>query len=176
MCQGANNEEQTIDADVADAPAARLTPHQSTETTRGSIVCEQKTGELFCELRETDDIGAFLRRYDLQGVSLSSYLNAKLEEKGLKRSEVLRKAQIEQTFGWYVFKGQRGMGRNNVIKLCLVMELDASETNRALQAAGASLLYPKLRYDAIIIWCLEHRVGLQRANEVLYAFDEDCLE
>ena len=176
MCQEANSEEQTSDASDAEALTARLTPHQSTETIRGSNVRDQKTGDLFCELRETDDIGAFLRRYDLEGVTLSSYLNAKLEEKGLKRSEVLRKAQIEQTFGWYVFKGQRGMGRKNVLKLCLVMELDVGETNRALQAAGASLLYPKVRYDAIIIWCLEHRLGLQRANEVLYTFDEDCLE
>ena len=176
MCQEPNSEEQKSNAGDVEAPMASHAPHESSEETRGSAVCDQPTGELFYELSKTDDIGTYLRRYDLQGMSLSSYLNKKLQEKGMRRSEALRKAQIEQTFGWYVFKGKRGMGRTNVIKLCLAMELDARETNRALQAAGASLLYPKVRYDAIIIWCLEHKLGLQRANEVLYAFDEDCLE
>lgn len=132
--------------------------------------------ELFAELRRVDDVATYLHRHDMEEPDLAGFLNEKLVEKGLRRSEVLRKAQIEQTFGWYVFKGKRGMGRTNVIKLCLVMGLDAQETNYALQAASTSALYPLVRTDAIIIWCLEHRVGLQRANEVLYSLGEDCLE
>lgn len=176
MCHGATTTDQELPE--AEEPSAQAIPSplDVDSSGEGTKMCDQHTEELFAELREAKDLATYLSSHDLGAQSLSSYLNEKLNEKGLRRSEVLREAQIEQTFGWYVFNGKRGMGRDNVIKLCLVMGLDARETNRALQAAGANALYPKVRCDAIIVWCLEHGLGLQRTNEVLYAFGENCLE
>lgn len=175
MCRGATETEpERADADGC-PPSASASPRVSDAIEKGMDMGIRGLEELFAELRRVDDVSSFLHRHDMEAPDLASFLNEKLAEKGLRRSEVLREAQIEQTFGWYVFKGKRGMGRTNVIKLCLVMELDAHETNFALQAAGASVLYPLVRHDAIVIWCLEHRVGLQRANEVLYSYGEDCL-
>lgn len=136
---------------------------------------EPLTEEMLDELMSAPSIQRYLGAHRLDTPSLSSYLNEQLEERGLKRSEVLRDAGIEQTFGWYVFNGQRGMSRDNVLRLCFTMGFDVRCANRALQAAGANTLYPKNRRDTILIYCLEHDCTLQQANETLYDFGEECL-
>ena len=136
---------------------------------------ESKTEKLFGELLESENLQDYLESHDLQTPSLADYLKRELAARGLKQSEVLKNAQIEQTFGWYVFNGQRGMGRDNVLKLSFGMGFDTRHANRALQAAGANALYPKNRRDAIIIYSLEHGYTLREANDALYAFGEECL-
>ena len=136
---------------------------------------EPLTEELLEELMSAPSIVRYVGKHDLETPGLSEYLNRQLEERGLKLADVLRNAEIEHTFGWYVFNGQRGIGRDNMLKLCFAMEFDVRHANRALQAAGVNTLYPKNRRDAIVIFCLEHGCTLQQANEVLYDFGEECL-
>lgn len=87
----------------------------------------------------------------------------------------MREAQLNPTFGYQVFMGKRGAGRNTVLQIAFAMGLSPREANRALQAAGANGLYPKNRRDAILIYCLQHNVGLMKANETLYGLGEDVL-
>ncbi len=136
---------------------------------------DSKTDDLMGELMSTQKLEDYLDSHTIQAPSLAEYLHEELQKRGLRRSRVLKEAQIEQTFGWYVFKGKRGMSRDNVLKLAFAMGFDVRHANRALQAAGASTLYPRYRRDAIIIYCLEHDHTLQQANETLYAFGEECL-
>ena len=136
---------------------------------------ESNTEDLLNELMSTSELEKYLDRRTMEVPSLASYLQDELRKRGLRRSKVLKDAQIEQTFGWYVFNGKRGMSRDNVLKICFAMGFDARHANRALQAAGASVLYPRSRRDAIIIYCLEHGQTLQQANDTLYALGEECL-
>ena len=136
---------------------------------------EPLTEEMLDELLSTPKVEAYLGAHELDAPDLATYLNEQLAKRGLKQSEVLRAAEIESTFGWYIFNGQRGAGRDNVLKLCFAMGFDVRHANRALQAAGVSTLYPKNRRDVIIIYCLEHGATLLQANEALYEFGEACL-
>lgn len=134
-----------------------------------------RTEDLFAELTASTNLDDYLDSRDLRVPSLSEYLQQELDARGLKQADVLRRADIGQTFGWYVFNGHRGMGRNNVLRLCFAMGFDVRHTQRALQAAGVNGLYPKSRRDAIIIYCLNHGQSLQQANNTLYTFGEECL-
>lgn len=136
---------------------------------------ESKTEDLFGSLMGSDDLAAYLEGLDEAVPSLAEFLQQELAKRGLRQADVLKRAHIEQTFGWYVFNGKRGMGRDNVLKLSFAMGFDVRHANRALQAAGANALYPKARRDAIIMYCLQHGFTLQQANDTLYAFCEDCL-
>ena len=140
-----------------------------------NLTDEPLTEDMLAELLAAPKVERYLGAHELGAPSLAEYLQAQLAERGLVLANVLRDAQIEHTFGWYVFNGQRGMGRDNVLKLCFAMGFDTRHANRALQAAGANTLYPKNRRDTIIIYCLAHGRSLQQANETLYAFGEDCL-
>lgn len=79
---------------------------------------------------------------------------------------MVRMADLNETFGYQIFTGARHPSRNKVrCRLPLRMALTLKETNRALTAAGVSVLNCKDRRDAIIIFCIDRGCSLQKVNE-----------
>lgn len=136
---------------------------------------EPLTDELLKELLDAPDPKTFADKHSLASRSLSDYLQQLLEERNLKRSAVIKKANINETFGYQIFVGERGIGRNKALQLAFAMNLSLKETNRLLQASGNNELYCKNRRDAIIIFCLTHEASLQEVNEELYRFNEETI-
>ena len=138
-------------------------------------MAEKLTEELLGELLEAPSIDEFVEANGLGHRSLSDYLNELLAEKRLKRSEVVRMANLNETFGYQIFTGARNPSRNKVLQIAFAMALSLRECDRALEAAGVSGLYCKDRRDAIIIFCLDRGCSLQKVNEELYRFGEETL-
>lgn len=136
---------------------------------------ERITEELLAELLASPSIEGFLDDNVTNEVTLSEYLQELLDKKGLKRAEVIRKANLNATFGYQVFTGARGAGRDTILQLAFAMELTLREANRLLQTAGANGLYCKNRRDGIIIFCIEHSCSLQETDEELYRFGEETI-
>lgn len=136
---------------------------------------ERLTEELLRELLEAPNIEAVLGNGAMVDRTLPGYLNALLEARGLKRSVVFRNAQLNETFGYQLFNGARGAGRNTLLQLAFGMALSLRETNRLLQAGDHAQLYSKDRRDAIIIFCLDRGYTLHRTNEELYSFNEETI-
>lgn len=136
---------------------------------------ERITEELLAELLASPSIEGFLDDNVTNEVTLSEYLQELLDKKGLKRAEVIRKANLNATFGYQVFTGARGAGRDTILQLVFAMELTLREANRLLKAAGANGLYCKNRRDGIIIFCIEHSYSLQETDEELYRFGEETI-
>ena len=133
---------------------------------------EPLTEELLQELMDAPDAESYLAEHPGEPRSLSDYLQQLLDEKGLVRAEVVRDAGLNSTFGYQIFKGERGASRDKVLQLAFAMELSLKETNRLLQAAGANELYCKNRRDAIIIFCISHEKSLGQTDEELYRLGE----
>lgn len=106
---------------------------------------------------------------------LAGYLARLLEEKGLKKSQVIKTANLNETFGYQIFSGQRGASRNKVLALALAMGADLHETRLLLMHADLGDLYCKNRRDAIIIYCISHGYDLIRTDEELYRFGEETV-
>lgn len=138
-------------------------------------MAEKLTEELLDELLEAPTLDGFLAKNDLGAPLLSEYLSSLLEAKHLKRSQVVHRADLNETFGYQIFTGKRNPSRNKVLQIAFAMALTLRETNRALEAAGVSSLYSKNRRDAIVIFCLERGCSLQKVNEELYRFGEETL-
>lgn len=138
-------------------------------------MAQRLTEELLAELLEAPDIDAFLDSHQLGEPSLPDYLNALLAEKNLERAQVVRMANLNETFGYQIFTGSRNPSRNKVLQIAFAMALSMKETNRALTAAGVSVLNCKDRRDAIIIFCIDRGCSLQKVNEELYRFGEETV-
>lgn len=140
-------------------------------------MAEPLTEKLLDELLEASNLDAFIDGHEdgFQHRSLSQYLNQLLTEKHLERARVVRMADLNETFGYQIFKGTRSPSRNKVLQIAFAMALSLRETNRALEAAGVSSLYSKDRRDAIIIFCLDRGCSLQKVNEELYRFGEQTI-
>ena len=109
------------------------------------------------------------KEHDFAAPSLSDYLKQLPQEKGLERSRVVRMADLNETFGYQIFTGSRNPSRNRVLQIAFAMALSMKETNRALTAAGVSVLNCKDRRDAIIIFCIDRGCSLQKVNDELTA-------
>lgn len=138
-------------------------------------MAEKLTEELLSELLDAPTIDGFVANNELGHRKLGEYLEELLEQKGLRRSQVVHMANLNETFGYQIFTGQRNPSRNKVLQIAFAMALSLRETNRALEAAGVSSLYSKDRRDAIIIFCLDRGCSLQKVNEELYRFGEETL-
>lgn len=138
-------------------------------------MAEKLTEELLSELLDAPTIDGFVAKNALGHRKLGEYLEELLEQKGLKRSQVVHMANLNETFGYQIFTGQRNPSRNKVLQIAFAMALGLRETNRALEAAGVSSLYSKDRRDATIIFCLDRGCSLQKVNEELYRFGEETL-
>ncbi len=138
-------------------------------------MAEPLTEELLDELLDAPRIDAFIEGHDFEAPSLSDYLQQLLEEKDLARADVVRMANLNETFGYQIFTGTRNPSRNKVLQIVFAMALTLREANRALRAAGVSSLNPRSRRDAIIIFWLDRGCSLQKVNEELFRFGEETV-
>ncbi len=138
-------------------------------------MAERLTEELLNELLNSSNIDDYLEVAPVGRKSLAHYLQELLEEKHLERSRVVRMADLNETFGYQIFQGQRNPSRNKVLQIAFAMALTIDEVNHALMYAGLSALHCKNRRDAIIIWCIDHACSLVKVNEELYRLGEETI-
>ncbi len=138
-------------------------------------MAERLTEQVLQELLEAKTLDGFIDGHDFTAGTLAEFLGKMLEKKGLKRSRVVRMADLNETFGYQIFTGQRTPSRDKVLQIAFAMALTLREANRALRAAGASSLDPKCRRDAIIIFCIDQGCSLQKVNEELYRLGEETI-
>ena len=125
-------------------------------------VKEPMTEDLLNELLDAPDPAAFASKHKLACRSLPDYLQQLLDERGMKRPEVVRQAGINPTFGYQIFVGQRNPSRNKLLQLAFAMKLSLRETNRLLQAGGCN--EPVLQESARRHHHLLHRPRRNAAN------------
>ena len=136
---------------------------------------EPLTEELLGELLESPDPAEFARKHRITRRVLHEYLQQLLDEKGLKRVDVVRAAGLDATYGYQIFMGQRKPARDKVLQIIFGLKCTLQEANRVLQAAGCNELYCKNRRDAIIIFCLDHGATLQETDDELFRFGEQTI-
>lgn len=136
---------------------------------------ERLTEELLERLLASATPEAYLGEKLTVDRTLSDYLHELLEKRGLKRADVVRASGINGTFVYDVFKGKSHLGRDNAIMFAFGLGCDLRETQRLLRLDGVSELWPKVRRDAVIIWCVEHGLTRAQADDELYRLGEKTL-
>lgn len=137
---------------------------------------EPLTEELLDELLSSPSPQAFLDKHEPGERVLAQYLQELLSVHNLKRKDVVHAAQINETYGYLIFRGDRAHpSRDILLQLSFAMGLSLRETNRLLQAGNVSSLYCKNRRDAILIFCIDRELSLAKTNETLFDFGEAVL-
>lgn len=129
-----------------------------------------RTSMLFSELKEDGTFVKFADDHEdiFLNLSFADYILALSGERAVSPASVVRNAQIDRVYGQQLFSGVRKPSRDKAIQLAFGFELSLDETQRLLQMADKSRLYPKIKRDAAIIYGLEHRMKLQEMQELLY--------
>ena len=77
----------------------------------GEDVAERLTEEVLQELLDAPSLDEFIDAHEFPAVTLPEFLERMLEKKGLKRSRVVRMADLNETFGYQIFTGARNPSR-----------------------------------------------------------------
>lgn len=111
----------------------------------------------------------------LANESLSSLLNSLLQSKGLKKSDVIKRAELSEVYGYQIFSGIRVPERKKLLCLTISMGLSIDETQTLLKCAGYSPLYVKLPFDSIVLYGICKKMSVLDINEILYEYGMETL-
>jgi len=127
------------------------------------------TDELTNGLLRTKDFKRYISNHtdSLQTTTLAAHLQLLLEQKGLKRADVIRRGDIDRTFGYQIFDGTRTPSRDKILQLAFGFGLDYDQTCELLCIARKTALYPRLRREAIIIYAIGHGLSVTETQYML---------
>ena len=106
---------------------------------------------------------------------LPDYLNELMESRGIRRSDVVRASGLNATVVYDIFSGKSRPGHDHAVMLAFGLGCNLREAQRLLRLAGVSELWCKVPRDAILIWCFEHGLSREEADDELYRLGEKTL-
>ena len=99
------------------------------------------------------------------------YLEAIITEKGLDRSEVVKRSGISNNYVYQILSGKKpNPGRDKIIALSMASEMTYKETQRALEISGLAPLYPRDERDVRIAIAINS--GIHDAIELNLLLDQ----
>jgi len=135
------------------------------------------TDSLLKKILRTKNLNSFLQRNEqyLRPEAFPEMLRSFCDKRGLVPERVIQRAQIDRTYGHQLFNGTRRPSRDKVLQLAISLGLSLEETQQLLQAAGRSPLYPRLKRDAALIFCLKNGYDMMETQEILGKYEISLL-
>ena len=134
-------------------------------------------------MKETEEImgmikeegAAYFARERGNKVEVGLYLEHIIEERGMKKKDIVRKLNLEESYARKLFGGQRIPTRKILLQCAFLLSLDLSDTQRLLDIGQKPRLYPRVRSDAAMIYGLEEKMTLEEMNSFLDEIGEEIL-
>lgn len=82
--------------------------------------------------------------------------------------QVILRANLEKSFGHQLFSGKRNPSRDTVLQLAFAIRADVEQAQEMLKVAQKSILYPRIKRDTVIIYCLHNKISLGDTEIILY--------
>ena len=106
---------------------------------------------------------------------LSSLLEQLLATHDLKKSQVIRAAEMSEVYAYQIFSGLRVPERSKLLCLAVAMELSLDEVQTLLKCAGYPTLYVKLPFDSIVLYGICKKLSVVEINDLLFEYDLETL-
>lgn len=121
-------------------------------------------------LFKAPDIEQFVKNNEaeMQISSFSEHIKELCKKQGEIAEHVINRANIERSFGHQIFRSVRKPSRDTVIQLAFGFKADVNTAQELLKHAGKSALYPRVKRDAAIIYCLHHHYTIVETQQVLH--------
>lgn len=131
---------------------------------------EKSTDKLRHEIKTVTNIEDYLTRNNdyLLKDTLSEHLSMLLNQKNLKRADVIRGSQLGRAYVYRIFAGNKVPSRDKLIALAFGLQLTEEETQKMLKLSGNRELYAKDVRDALLLFALQRNMTIIEANEILF--------
>lgn len=127
------------------------------------------TDELLALLFKERNLEQFLQRNESAYLttSFADYLNLWCKQHLEVPEQVIRRADLDKSYGHQLFSGKRNPSRDTVLQMAFAMRADLPQAQEMLRIAGRSPLYPRIKRDTVIIYCLHNRISLMDTRLIL---------
>lgn len=128
------------------------------------------TDELLALLFKERSLEHFLQRDESAFLlpSFAEYMTAWCKKHQEVPEQVILRANLEKSYGHQLFSGKRNPSRDTVLKLAFAIRADVPQAQEMLKIARKSILYPRIRRDTVIIYCLHNKISLSDTEIILY--------
>lgn len=135
------------------------------------------TAKIIEELGLCDDFKTFYDEHKEYMVSdnLSDMLHNLQREKGLRKTDIIKRSELSEVYAYQIFSGQRRPDRKKLLCLAVGMSLNLEETQNLLKCAGYAPLYVKLPFDSVVTYGICKRLSVIQINEILFDNDLETL-
>jgi hypothetical protein len=128
-----------------------------------------RTSTLLRKLFKATNLEGFIEKnaIAMETPPFHEYISELCRTVGQVPERVIKQACIERTYGHQLFNGTRKPSRDKVIQLAFGFGLGVDEAQKLLKIAQKSLLYPKIKRDAAILYCISHHIGIVETQSML---------
>ncbi len=135
------------------------------------------TQELMSMLQSSPSLDTVLDSQfeNVRDPELAEYRDELLKAHTCTIPQVINRTVLSKSFVYQIFNGSRCPNRDILLRIAFAMELTLDETQRLLTLSQRGALYPKVRRDAAIIFCLQRKCTLMDTSELLESIGETPL-
>lgn len=142
------------------------------------MAMKKSTMELLELLKKSSNISDFIEKTVdefIEEKPLYQYLENLIEEKQLKKSDVIKRSGLDRGYAYDIFAGKKIPSRDKLLAICFAMELFEEEVQSLLKYTGYPQLYARIERESIILFGLQHHLSLMDVNELLYEMNYEYL-
>ncbi len=132
------------------------------------------TDELLKQIKELN-IEEFKKEENFDNIGIGEYLCNLLTSHNLQPKDIILNLNMERSYTYQILNGRRKPTRNFLLRIAIFLKLPLEETQRMLSIAQRPQLYPRNRFDAVIIFALEHNMTLYETYALLEEIGEEPL-
>ncbi len=129
-----------------------------------SVTTEEMWGRLF----SAPSIDRYLAANDELIPKFSDYISGLCKARGERPEKVIRRGNIESSYGHRIFSGARKPSRDTVLQIAFGFEMDSEEAQQLLKIAREAALHPKVKRDAVIAYCLHNKISFMETQQYLF--------
>lgn len=135
---------------------------------------DKNTDKLMNELKTDKDISRYLEENAayLKDLNFGQYLSDMIAQKGLSVSDVAERSGISYSYVYHIANGDRNPSRSKILAIAFGLGATLDETQQMLRQARYGILYPRDKWDAVIITALRQRLTVIETNELLEKLGE----
>lgn len=106
---------------------------------------------------------------------LSALLDGLIKKYNLKKSQIIRAAEMSEVYAYQIFSGLRVPERKKLLCIAVAMGLSLDEVQTLLKSAGYSTLYVKLPFDSVVLYGICKKLSVVEINEILFEYGLETL-
>ena len=99
---------------------------------------------------------------------LADVLSKYIDEKKTGKADIIRILNIDRNYGYQILNGTRAPTRSCLIRIALILQLDAERINYLLRLAGKPPLYVRNLVDAKVFYAVKHNMEYLEAVDFIW--------